>query len=329
MSFAWPGMLSTLVVVPVVVWVYRRLLARQAARRERLAALGLVATTLGPRRRRHVAASLLLAALVLLLLALARPQASVAEPRREGTVVLAFDVSSSMAAPDLAPSRIEAAKAAARELVAEQPSPVRLGVVAFGTSGLVTQQPTTDRAKVLAAVDRIGVQGGTALGRGIQTSLSAVVGRPIQIDGPDGSGTAEGQGQDLGYHPSAAVVLLSDGENTSEPDPLEIAQVASTAGVRIYTIGLGTARGGVLEIDGFQVATALDEQMLREIAEITDGRYVAAADRATLAAVYDAIDLQWTVRSEQQEVTALFAAAAAVLLLLGAGLSLLWFGRVI
>lgn len=334
MSFAWPWALLGLLAVPLLVVVHRRLLARRATRRADLAGLGLVAPPAPGRRRRHVAPVLYLLAGTVCVLALARPQAAVAEPHREGTVVLAFDVSSSMAATDLAPTRIEAAKAAARELVAQQPAEVRLGVVAFGTSGLVTQQPTTDRAEVLAAIDRVGVQGGTALGRGIQTALTAVAGRPVPIDDPDAApppgGTGpEPQGPDLGFYPSAAVVLFSDGENTSSPDPLVVAEAASTAGVRIYSIGLGTARGAVLDIDGFQVATALDEQTLRQISEVTDGRYVAATDARALAGVYGAIDLQWTVRTEQREVTGLFAAAAALLLLLGAGLSLAWFGRVI
>jgi Ca-activated chloride channel family protein len=328
MTFAWPWMLTALLTIPLLVWGYRRLVRRRTARREALAALGLVASpALASGRRRHVAPLLFGLALTLLLLALARPQATVAEARREGTVVLAFDVSNSMAATDLAPTRMEAAKAAARGFVEQQPTTIRVGVVVFGESGLVTQAPTTDRAAVLAAIDRLTPQGGTALGRGIQTSLGAITGRVVQLDA-DGGGV-EAQGQDLGYHGSAAVILLSDGENTTEPDPLGVAEIASTAGVRVYPIGLGSVAGTVLEIDGFQVATALDEPLLRQIASVTDGRYYSAEDEAALTAVYSSIDLAWKVEAKQMEVTALFAAAAALALLLGAGLSLAWFGRVI
>ena len=329
MSFTWPWMLLGLAALPLAVAWYRRLSRRRADRRTRLAALGLVAPDVvgRPSRRRHVAPVLGLTALALLVVALARPQATVAEARREGTVILAFDVSGSMAATDLAPNRLAAAKAAARTFVERQPSTIRLGVVAFGANGLITQRPTTDRASVLSAIDRLTPQGGTAVGSGIQTSLSAIVGRTVQLV-PDDSGTLEAQGQDLGYHGSAAVVMLTDGENTSEPDPLAVAQLASTAGVRIFPIGLGSAAGSVLQIDGFQVATRLDEALLRQIATTTDGTYYTAADEQELAKVYGSIQPTWTVEAKRIEITALFAVVAGLLLLVGAGLSLAWFGRV-
>jgi Ca-activated chloride channel family protein len=232
-----------------------------------------------------------------------------------------------MAAKDLAPSRIEAAKAAARAFVEKQPPSIRVGVVAFSGSGLVTQQPTTERAPVIDAINRLTPAGGTALARGLQTSLSAIVGKTVQLDAS--SGSLEAEGQNLGFHGSAAVILLSDGENTADPDPIAVAEIASAAGVHVYPIGLGSPAGTVLEIDGFQVATALDEAMLRQIASTTDGRYFAAADEQELASVYRSINLAWVVENKQVEVTALFAAAAAVLLLIGEGLSLAWFGRAV
>ncbi len=246
--------------------------------------------------------------------------------------MLAFDVSSSMTATDLTPTRMDAAKAAARTVVERQPPTVRIGVVAFGSSGLVTQQPTADRASVLSAIDRLQPAGGTALGSGLQTSLSAITGRPVLVDapgGPGGSGGIEPQGPDLGYHGSAAVVLFSDGENTAEPDPVDVAELASSAGVRVYPVGIGSPQGSVIEVDGFQLATALDEPTLRAIADRTDGRYVAGADPAALAGVADAIDLEWKVETEHIEVTALLAAAAGLLVLAGFGLSLVWFGRAV
>jgi Ca-activated chloride channel homolog len=329
MSLGWPWMLLGLAAVPLLVLWYRRLLRRRAARRAELAALGLVAPgAVVSGWRRHAAPALFLGALVLLLTALARPEATLSQPHREGTVVLAFDVSASMAADDLAPTRMEAAKSAARAFVQRQPQSVRIGVVAFSGSGLVTQEPTTDRPAVIAAIDRLRPDGGTALGSGLQTALTSIVGQPVLVDATDIQGV-EPQGPDLGYHGSAAVVLLSDGENTDGPDPLELAEIASSAGVRVYPIGLGRPEGTVLEIDGFQIATALDEPLLREIAARTDGRYFAAADEQALAAVYDSIELTWTVRAEHIEVTAALAAAAALLVLCGVGLSLTWFGRAV
>jgi Ca-activated chloride channel homolog len=328
MTFGWPWLLITLGTVPLLIGGYRRLLRRREARRSELATLGLVA--LQPTvtdRRRQVAPALFLTALILLFLALARPEATVADPRREGTVVLAFDVSSSMGATDLKPTRMDAAKAAARAFIEKQPSSIRIAVVAFGESGVISQRPTTDRAAALAAVNRLSTQGGTALGRGIQNSLSAIAGRTVQLDDPNAS--AEAPGQDLGYFGSAAVILLSDGENTDGPEPQAAAELASTAGVRVYPIGLGSTQGSVLEIDGFQVATALDEQALKQIATTSDGEYFTAADAQALTKVYRSIDLKWTTEGKKMEVTALFAVAAAVALLIGAGLSFLWYGRVI
>jgi Ca-activated chloride channel homolog len=327
MTFGWPWLLLTLGAIPLLVRGYRRLLRRREARRSELADLGLVAPApISTDRRRHVGPALFLTALILLFLALARPEATVADPRREGTVVLAFDVSSSMGATDLKPTRMDAAKTAARAFIEKQPSSIRIAVVAFGESGVISQRPTTDRDAVLAAVNRLSTQGGTALGRGIQTSLSAIAGRTVQLDDP--SASAEAPGQDLGYFGSAAVILLSDGENTDGPQPQAAAELASTAGVRVYPIGLGSAQGSVLEIDGFQVATALDEQALRQIAATSDGEYFAAADSRALTRVYESIDLKWTTEGKKMEVTALFAAGAALALLIGTGLSFLWYGRV-
>jgi Ca-activated chloride channel homolog len=332
MTFAWPWMLVFLAAVPLLGLGYRHLLARRSARRAQLAELGLVVAGTGPsgstrgRRRRHLPAVLFLAALTILLIALARPETTVGVPRREGTVVLAFDVSSSMAATDVKPSRMAAAKAAARAFVDKQPAAIRIAVVAFGESGVIAQQPTTDRTDVLAAIDRLAPQGGTALGRGIQSSLSAIAGKTVKLDNPGEAGQASG---DVGYYGSAAVILLSDGENTGGPDPEQAAELASTAGVKVYPVGLGSAAGTVLQIDGFQVATALDEPLLRQIATTTDGTYFAASDQQSLTKIYSSINLSWKVVHQHQEVTALFAGVAAVLLLLGAALSVAWFGRVI
>jgi Ca-activated chloride channel homolog len=329
MIFVWPWMLLALIVLPLVVLWYRKLLRDRAARRARLAGLGLVApraTTTG--WRRHVPPVLLLLALVVLVTGLARPEATVPQPRREGTVILAFDVSASMAAKDLEPDRIDAAKAAARTFVQKQPTSVRVGVVAFSGSGLVTQEPTTDKGAVLAAIDRLTPQGGTALGSGLQTSLSTIVGRPVLID-PGPANPLEPRGQNLGYHGSAAVILLSDGENTVGPDPLDVADIASGAGVKVYPIGLGKPEGTVLTLDGFQIATRLDEPLLQEIAARTDGKYFSAADEQALASVYDSIALAWTVADEHIELTGLFAAAGALLLLAGVGLAFVWFGRAV
>jgi Ca-activated chloride channel family protein len=187
--------------------------------------------------------------------------------------------------------------------------------------------PTTVRQDALGAIRRLTTAGATSLGQGLFTSLGAIAGKPLTID-PEQLGREDAD-IDVGYFGSASIVLLTDGENTSEPDPLDIAEIASTAGVRVHSVGLGSPEGTVVEVDGFNVATALDEELLKEIAELTDGTYSAAADAETLEDVYSSIDLELERVDEPREVTALFAAGGGVLLALGAVLSLAWFGRVI
>jgi len=321
-------MVVALAAVPALLIGYRRMLRGQAHRRDDLAAMGLVTPTpTRPDRARHVVPVLLGVALTLMLLALTRPVASVAEPRREGTVILAFDVSTSMAAKDEQPTRLNYAKAAARGFVDKQPSSIRMGVVAFGGSGLVAQQPTTDKNEVLAAINRLAPQGNTAIGRGILTSLGAIAGKVIPAPADTEGGNPDET--PIGYYGGTAIVMLTDGENMDGPDPLELADLASAAGVRIYPIGLGSTSGSVLEVDGFSIATALDEDTLKQIAQTTGGTYYSAADTGTLAQVYDSIELTWTSRTVPHEVTSLVAALATLLLLAGAGLSVLRSGRVI
>jgi Ca-activated chloride channel family protein len=329
MSLGSPWMLLVLVLVPWLVVAYRWMLRRRAERAARLASEGLVPTTAGQRVRwrRHVPFALFALALALLGVGLARPTVSLALPDRTGTVILAFDVSNSMRAEDLEPTRIAAAKKAALTFVEQQPRTIRIGVVAFGDTAVTVLEPSNVKAKVVAAIKRLSVGGGTSLGQGLFASLRAIAGKPLTINESDlDSDTGQ---VDIGFFGSSAIVLLSDGENTSRPDPLDIAEVSSTAGVPVHAIGIGTKQGAVIEVEGFNIATALDEELLKEIAHVTDGTYDHAADAAALAKVYDSIDLEFKATRKPREVTALFAAAAGLLLALGALLSMVWFGRVI
>jgi Ca-activated chloride channel homolog len=329
MSLGSPWMLLVLVLVPWLVVAYWWMLRRRAERAARLASEGLVPTTAGQRVRwrRHVPFALFALALALLGVGLARPTVSLALPDRTGTVILAFDVSNSMRAEDLEPTRIAAAKKAALTFVEQQPRTIRIGVVAFGDTAVTVLEPSNVKAKVVAAIKRLSVGGGTSLGQGLFASLRAIAGKPLTINESDlDSDTGQ---VDIGFFGSSAIVLLSDGENTSRPDPLDIAEVSSTAGVPVHAIGIGTKQGAVIEVEGFNIATALDEELLKEIAHVTDGTYDHAADAAALAKVYDSIDLEFKATRKPREVTALFAAAAGLLLALGALLSMVWFGRVI
>ena len=326
MTLQWPWALLGLLALPLVVVAYRRLIRAQAERRADLARQGLVVPTPRRDRWRHLALALLVAALAVMLHALTRPTAAIAEPRREGTVILAFDVSTSMAAKDVQPTRLDSAKAAAKGFVEKQPATVKIGVVAFGGNGIIAQQPTTDKAQVLASVNRLEPQGDTSLGRGILTSLSAIAGKPIVSNGDTEQG---GDETPIGYYGGTAIVLLTDGENTSGPDPANLADLASAAGVKIYPIGLGSAAGTVLEINGFSIATHLDEDTLKQIAEVSGGTYYNATDATSLAQVYDSVQLNWVSRSVPHEITSLVAGVATLLLLAGAVVSVLRRGRVI
>ena len=330
MSLDSPWMLLCLVVVPLLVVAYVGLLRRRSRRAERLASEGLVASTAsrrGLRWRRHVPFGLFAAAIVLVCVGLARPTMSFALPQREGTVILAFDVSNSMRADDLEPTRLAAAKAAATAFAERQPSTIRMGIVAFGESAVTVLRPTNVQDEVVAAIKRLTPGGGTSLGQGLFTSLGTIAGKPLQID--PAALEEEGGEVDIGFFGSSAIVLLSDGENTSRPDPLRLAELASSAGVRVHAIGIGTPEGSVVEIDGFSVATALDEEQLTAIAEVTDGTYNRAGDAASLERIYESIDLELASVERRREVTALFAAGGGLLLAVGSLLSIAWFGRVI
>jgi Ca-activated chloride channel family protein len=268
---------------------------------------------------------LFLTALVLLFLAVARPQATVPVPRASGTVILAFDVSNSMAAKDIAPSRLAAAQAAATDFVRTQPDTVDIGVVAFGQGALTTQLPSKDHEATVAAIKRLTVAGGTSLGQAILASLTAIVGQTVNLPDPD----SDAAPPDLGYWGSATIVLLSDGEDTGGPDAVAAAELAGAAGVHIETIGVGTVEGTTIEVDGYQVATALNEDLLTEVAGVTAGAYHRAEDATALSAVYQQLDLRITTEDEQLELTGVVAAAAILLLTIGGFLMINWYGRIL
>jgi Ca-activated chloride channel family protein len=328
-TFHNPGAFWALLLVPALVAGYVWLVRRRAVDEAALGTMGERVTRAGRPMgwRRHVVPAVVLVAVVVLLVALARPEAEVDLPRRQGTVILAFDVSSSMKAKDLSPTRMAAAQRAARSFVADQPSTIRIGVVAFSDSANVVQPPTRSRRDVLDAINRLSPSGGTALARGILTSLNAIAGRTITLDE---SALERGERQpDVHFLGSAAIVLLSDGDNNAPLDPEALASVASQAGVRIFPVGIGSSDGAVVDVDGFSVATALHADLLRGIARGSGGSYFAATDAASLQHIYDHVDLKLTTVGRTTEITAIFAGAALALLLIGAGLSMRWYGRVI
>lgn len=319
MSFIWPGMLLSLLGIPFFIGFYLYLQqrrARLAMQFENFASSPVPRPQ--PGRLRHIPPVLFLLGVTLQLVALARPQMTVNLPRLEGTVILAFDISGSMAADDLEPNRLAAAKVAASEFVQRQPATVQIGVVAFSESGLAVQAPTNDQVEILASLNRLEPQQGTSLGYGILSALEAIVAHWEAA--ASSSATAERYG-------SAIIVLITDGENTSPPDPFEAAYTAAELGVQIFAIGIGSPSGAILNLDGYSVHTRLNEVALEQIAGLTGGHYYTAGSADDLREVYDHLTPELVVRPEKLEVTALFAGVSILCLLLGGGLMLVWFGR--
>ncbi len=327
-------MLATLLALPLLVALYVALQRRRQKRMASFSRMGL-AQQARPLRgaRRHIPAIFFFIGMGLLLFALARPEAVLSLPRQQGTVVLAFDVSGSMAAKDIEPTRMEAAKAAAKAFVEKQPATVQIGVVSFSESGFSAQVPTNDKDAILMAINRLSPTRGTSLANGILAGLTTIQ------DALEGEQTNYYSNQEPGPTPEptpmpagvfapAAMVLLTDGENTVSPDPMIAVQAAMDRGVRIYTIGVGSPEGETLNVEGFSVHTQLDEPALQAIAQYTSGEYFNARSGDDLQKIYEALGSQFLVMPEETEITFLFAGLGLLSLLIGAALSLWWFGRV-
>ena len=338
MTFQWVAMLWLLLLLPVLVLVYLWAQRRRRKYAVRYASLMLVkdAMTGGPGVRRHIPAILFLLGLTAGILALARPQATISLPSNRGTVILAIDISGSMRARDITPTRLEAAKEAAREFVRKQPPRVRIGVVAFSGTAALVQAPTTSREDILASVDRLRLQRGTAIGSGLLIALDAIF-----EDDPQNQPSAPGVGDPLvparpapepdpvppGSNPTAAIVLLTDGQNNQGPDPMDAADKAANRGIRVFTVGIGSARGDMLGIEGRSFHVGLDEDMLKKIARNTGAQYFRAENEDRLVGIYRTLGTRLIVGKDQTEVTVLFTAVATGVLLIAGMLSLLWFNR--
>ncbi len=341
MTFIWPGLLATLLLVPVGLLVARRITERRRGRVADLAGLagGGAGAATGPTPRRGpgrrllgaLPAALATGAIVVLCVALARPQATVALPRLEGTVMLLFDVSGSMAADDVNPNRMEVAKATATSIADARPDGVVVGVVAFSDAGLAVQEPTSSEVDVDAAIQRMAPARGTSLGAGILATLQAIDKARAttprsyysnQSPEPTATPAPVAPGSDA----STMIVVLSDGENNERPDPLTAAQAAADRGIRIVTVGVGTEQGTTLDLDGFRVQTRLDQPTLQAIADRTAGAYLPA-DGAASAGVYDQLARALVVRDENVELTGLVGAIGLALLVGGAAISLARGGR--
>jgi Ca-activated chloride channel homolog len=341
MTFIWPDMLWGLLLVPLLVAAYVWLLKRRKKTALRFANLSLVKEAMGKSTawRRHLPPALLLLATTALLLAAARPAAVITLPLQEKTIVLAIDVSGSMRATDVKPNRIVAAQEAAKTFVAELPRSVRVAVVSFAGTAAVVQAPTLSRDDVYAAIDRFQLQRGTATGSGIVLSLATIfpdagidlaqiTGARNMPPGPNDKPKPDFKPVEPGSYGSAAIIMLTDGQRTTGPDPLDAAKMASERGVRVYTVGIGTKEGETIGFEGWSMRVRLDEDTLKNIADRTRADYFYAGTAEDLKKVYLALSSRLVVEKKETEISALFAALGALLLVVAAGLSVWWFGRV-
>ena len=352
MKFLWPEMLPLLALLPVAVGIYLWLLRRKRRVALRYASLAVMkdAAGAGSRIRRHVPPALFLAALALLAVAIARPTAVVTLPSQHETVILAMDVSGSMRATDVKPSRLVAAQEAAKAFINEQPLTTRIGIVSFAATASVVQSPTHSKEDLTAAIDRFQLQRGTAVGSGILVALKllfpdadfdlrgsnprreATKAAPLDQAKPDAAKSTPSAPPKVvpaGSYKSAAIILLTDGQTTAGPDPIEAARMAGERGVRVYTVGVGTQAGEMIGAEGWSMRVRLDEQALKTIANVTQGEYFYAGTAPDLRRIYTDLNTRLFLEQRETEVTALFAAAAAALALLSGLLSLLWFNRIL
>ncbi|RVU45363.1 VWA domain-containing protein [Rubrivivax rivuli] len=344
MTFVWPKMLWLLALLPLLVLLYLWVLKRKRKTTVRLSSVALakLAAGTGPGWRRHVPPLLLLVALAALLLAVARPMATLTLPLSERTIMLAMDVSGSMRAEDVKPNRLVASQEAARAFVNNLPREVRVGVVSFAGTAAVVQAPTDSREDVLKAIDRFQLQRGTATGSGIILSLATLFPDDgIEIQHITGQRSFPGNNSNIakkeakpftpvppGSYSSAAVIMLTDGQRTTGPDPLDAAKMAAERGIRVYTVGIGTTGGEVIGFEGWSMRVRLDEETLKNISVLTHGEYFYAGTAEDLKKVYESLSSRMVVERKETEITALFAALGALLAAAAAGLSLWWFGRV-
>lgn len=319
MSFAAPLVLLGLIGVPLLAAMYL-LEQRNRGRAAAAFAAPRVQRSVAPRRprwRRHLPMLAVLVAIALLVIAVARPQRTVAVPVERASIMLATDVSGSMQATDVPPSRLEAAKQAAHRFVASVPARVNIGVLAFNDIARVLQNPTQDRRLVNSAIDGMSSSGGTATGNAIATA-TAVLNRAPKLNGK---------------RPPAAIVLLSDGTSTRGRDPVGAAQAARKLHIPVYTVALGTPNG-TIRVPRRGGGTAVvrvppDPASLGQIARASGGAAFTAQTASGLKQVYERLGSQLGHRKEKRQITTAFAGGAALLLAAGIGMSLAWFGRVI
>ena len=353
MTFLWPQFLWLLLALPLLVAVYVWLLGRKKKMALHYASLSIVREAMGAGQsiRRHIPPLLFLLSLAAMLVAASRPFAVVTLPSDRQTIMLAMDVSGSMRATDVLPNRLVASQNAAKAFLADLPRNVRVGIVAFAGTASVVQPATLSREDLVAAIDKFQLQRGTAIGNGIMVALAELFPdagidlasmeygrqrqRGISLDQALKHGSDEKETRKEftpvapGSYTSAAIILLTDGQRTTGVDSLDAAKLAADRGVRVYTVGVGTVEGETIGFEGWSMRVRLDEETLKGIARATQAEYFYAGTAADLKKVYETLSSRLTIEKKETEISGLLALVAAVLALLSAGLSLLWFNRIL
>ena len=322
MTFANPALLAIGLVVAVAL---AGAAGAGAWRRARALAAAGVATGAG--RARLTGVWFTVAGIAVLAVATAGPAVTVPVSHANGTVIIAMDVSGSMAATDVSPSRLGAAKKVAQAFVNAQPASVDIGVIAFEQGGLEAAVPGPDHQAALAAIGRLRAGGGTSLGSAILAGLSAITHKTVSL-GPND------QAPGIGFWPSATIVLFSDGGDsaaagTGPSTTSAAAATAEKAGVHVDTVGVGTAAGTTVDVEGYHLFTGLDEGTLKSIAQTTGGTYHPASTASELDGIASSINLRLTVTHQPLPLAGAFIALALVLLVAGAVITVARTGRVV
>jgi Ca-activated chloride channel family protein len=347
MTFVWLEMLWLLLLVPLLAALYVWLLRRRKKVSVQYSNLALVKQAMAKQStwRRHLPPALMLMALAAMLFAAARPMMTIQLPSNKQTIMLAMDVSGSMRAKDVEPTRLVAAQSAAKAFLAELPRHVRVGIVAFAGSAQLAQLPTLSRDDLNTAIDSFQLQRGTATGNGIALSLATLFpddgidisqmqwggSGPLPRARPLGETAKESTKREPvapGSFTSAAIIMLTDGQRTTGIDPMEAAKMAADRGVRVYTVGVGTVNGETIGFDGWSMRVRLDEETLKQIANRTAAEYFYAGTAADLKKVYESLSSKLGVEKRETEVSAIVSLIAAAFALLSAALSVAWFGRI-
>ena len=347
MSFLWPKLLWLMLALPLLLLAYWWLMRRRKKFALRYASLSILREAMdkGPNIRRHIPPALFLLAIVAMLLAAARPLAIVTLPLQQETIILAMDVSGSMRATDVLPNRLVAAQSAAKSFLKDLKRDVKVGIIAFAGTASVVQAPTLNREDLVAAIDRFQLQRATAIGNAIVVSLATIFPdagieiaslmpgnqRPIgmSLDQQNTQPKKEHVPVKPGSYSAAAIILLTDGQRTTGVDSMDAAKMAADRGVRIYTVGIGTVNGETIGFEGWSMRVRLDEVTLKAIAQKTDAEYFYAGSAADLLKVYERLGSRLTMEKKETEISGLLALLASLLALSAAGLSMLWFNRIL